>query len=932
MCLSSAIHAQSKSFEKWSFVTEGKVLSHPVVDENVVYFGSDDKSFYAVDIPSGKMLWRYSTRFGIRSKALVHNEVVYVISGNDIHALGKKSGNEIWSFKNSDRSGAEPIDYWDYHTGTPVIAGSTVYAGLGDGYVYGFDTTTGKITTKLATIDTVPVRSGLIVENSILYFGDWNGKVYAYDLKSGRRLWVYSTFEEKLYDTFGAVNTQPIIHQDLLIFGGRNPELQVINKKTGKKVWSYTEKEGGWISGDPLVVGDTLYIGGSDNHEMFAFNVHNGERYWTYTFLYNNFSRPLAYKDVLLFTIGDAYTVFGTSTGRGYLYALDRSDGSIKNITIVGGNAHTTPALYEGVLLIGSENERMYAFDVDRWLSTPFNPEEIGYDAIDIIDIQPNPFKSEILIGYKVNYQAEVSVSVTDLGDSTIRNLFTDTTMRGDYTIRWDGKGDAEQNTDDGYYYLNVSSKEFYRTVFIQKGEVDQSDTDLDRIMFDGQPLLKSNVSSVSIRDGDVFRKNSWKLAPDIKPDVYKVQLVNGQSRKVTFYTDVDSISINVELGKSYDFIIEWNNKLCYQRLTGSKFVPAAIFNEEYIRTRRGKIFIDIPPAYELINAAIAMTSFGKKNTNFVYQKSEYYQRVMDWFNEFAEHPFVASLDSVLLSNSGYYASLKMNGNAFVFDNNGQIQRSPVFDRTGFRYQSSNTLMPFFESMRSFASETRFIDFYYQNSDTYENLISVYRDSIDIKGMREWLQNHFPGTESYDTYNIIFSPLVAYNQSTTWFESNGFKELQPHVNFPYRRDITNVLPLSKTSEYIYRGTIVFTELNHGYINPEADKYGSRIGDAVSNRKIWVDSTQSPGYYRGTAVFNEYMNWGLISLRILDYVPQEEQEKLITKLERTMVRGRSFIRFKEFNRFLIDIYRNRDHGTTIADLYPWIIDWFAKNNK
>jgi hypothetical protein len=152
------------------------------------------------------------------------------------------------------------------------------------------------------------------------------------------------------------------------------------------------------------------------------------------------------------------------------------------------------------------------------------------------------------------------------------------------------------------------------------------------------------------------------------------------------------------------------------------------------------------------------------------------------------------------------------------------------------------------------------------------------------------------------------------------------------VNFPYRQDITNVLPLSKTSEYIYRGTIVFTELNHGYINPEADKYGSRIGDAVSNRKIWVDSTQSPGYYRGTAVFNEYMNWGLISLRILDYVPEEEQEKLITKLEQTMVRGRSFIRFKEFNRFLIDIYRNRDHGTTIADLYPWIIDWFAKNNK
>jgi hypothetical protein len=521
-----------------------------------------------------------------------------------------------------------------------------------------------------------------------------------------------------------------------------------------------------------------------------------------------------------------------------------------------------------------------------------------------------------VLIGYRVNYQADVSVSVTDLGDSTIRNLYSGVTMSGDYTIRWDGKDNAGQNMDDGYYYLKVSLKDFYRTVFIQKGEVEQSATNRSKIMFDDQPLLKSTDSLISIRDGDVFRKNSWKLAPDIKPDVYDVQLIAGQSRKVTFYTDVDSISFTVELGKSYDFIIEWNNQLCYQQLIGRKFVPAANFNEEYIRTRRGKIFIDIPPAYELVNVAIAITSFGKKNSNFVYQKSEYYLRVMDWFNEFSEHPFITSLDSVLLSNSGYYASLKMNGNAFIFDNNGQIQRSPVFDRTGFRYQSSNTLMPFFESMRSFADETRFIEFYNQNSDTYEKQISAYRDSIDIKGMQEWLQKHFPGTESYDTYNIIF----------------GFKELQPHVNFPYRQDINNVLPLSKTSEYIYRGTIVFTELNHGYINPEADKYGSRIGDAISNRNIWVDSTQSPGYYRGAAVFNEYMNWGLISLRILDYVPQDEQEKLITKLEQTMVRGRSFIRFKEFNRFLIDIYRNRDDGKTIADSYPWIIDWFEKNNK
>ncbi len=930
LCCSPGLLAQNRPFHKWSFATKGEVLSHPFVDEDAVYFGSDDKSFYAVDTRSGKELWHHPTGSQIRGKALVHDDVVYVISGNDVYALEKKTGKDRWIFRNDNDSGREPIDFWDYHTGSPVMSGSTIYAGLGDGYVYGLDAATGKVASRFATLDTVPVRSGLVVENSTIYFGDWNGKVYAYDLRNGKRLWVYSTYETRPYKTFGAVNAQLTVYGGLLILGGRNPELQILDKRTGEKRWSYVEKEGGWISGDPLVAGDTLYIGGSDNHEMFAFNVHTGNLYWTYKFLHNNFCRPLIYKDVLLFTTGDAYTVFGGTPGRGYLYGLNRSDGTVKSIAVIGGNSHTSPVLQDGVLFAGSEDGRMYAIDVDAWLGTPFQPKEIGYDVIDVIDIQPNPFTHEALIGYRVNYQADVSVTVTDLGDSTIRNLYSGSTSIGDYTVRWNGRDNAGRSLDDGYYFLKVSDKDYYKTAFIQKTDVEQTDTG-DHIQFDNQPLVKSNVSSISIRDGDLYRKNSWSLAPGMKPDVYDVQLVDGQSREVTFITDVDSIRFLVELGKSYDFIIEWNNQLCYQRLVGRKFIPAAVFDEEYIRTRRGKIFIDIPPAYELINVAIAISTFGRKNPNFVYQKSDYYQRVLDWFDAYSEHPFVASLDSLLLSSSGYYASLKMNGNAFVFDSGGRLQRSPVFDRTGFRYQSSNTLLPFFEFMRSFAEESRFLEFFEQNRETYEAQISVYRDSIDIQGMQDWLQKHFPGTKSYDTYNIIFSPLVSYNQSTTWFESNGFSELQPHVNFPYRQDLGRVLPLSQSAEYIYRGTIVFTELNHGYINPEADKYGPRIGDAVSNRKVWVDSTQSERYYGGAAVFTEYMNWGLISLRIIDFVPDDEQEKLIVRIEQTMVRGRSFIRFKQFNRFLMDIYRKRGNGTTIADLYPQIIEWFEENN-
>jgi len=43
----------------------------------------------------------------------------------------------------------------------------------------------------------------------------------------------------------------------------------------------------------------------------------------------------------------------------------------------------------------------------------------------------------------------------------------------------------------------------------------------------------------------------------------------------------------------------------------------------------------------------------------------------------------------------------------------------------------------------------------------------------------------------FDKYkNATFtSLLIGYDQSATWFESDNFKELHPHVNFPYEQDL-----------------------------------------------------------------------------------------------------------------------------------------------
>jgi len=183
----------------------------------------------------------------------------------------------------------------------------------------------------------------------------------------------------------------------------------------------------------------------------------------------------------------------------------------------------------------------------------------------------------------------------------------------------------------------------------------------------------------------------------------------------------------------------------------------------------------------------------------------------------------------------------------------------------------------------------------------------------------------------YDTTNIIFSPLVSGMQSATWIESNGFRELQPHVNFPYPNWADP--SLSAPSQAVQRGYILFTELNHGFINPTAERYAARINKALDNRAHWaVKGSSSDSYGNAESLFNEMMNWGLIGPYIIDHVQPAEQSKMLARLDRYMgARGRGFPQSPAFNAFLVELYRNRPPGTTVEALYPQIVEWFEKHD-
>ncbi|SEO66518.1 aspartyl protease family protein [Flavobacterium sinopsychrotolerans] len=70
---------------------------------------------------------------------------------------------------------------------------------------------------------------------------------------------------------------------------------------------------------------------------------------------------------------------------------------------------------------------------------------------------------------------------------------------------------------------------------------------------------LKSNTKSISIKEGESFYKDVWDVSPEINPDIFITNRFK-KSKKITFYSDIDSISFEVKPQKKYNFVILINN------------------------------------------------------------------------------------------------------------------------------------------------------------------------------------------------------------------------------------------------------------------------------------------------------------------------------------------------------------------------------------
>lgn len=358
-------------------------------------------------------------------------------------------------------------------------------------------------------------------------------------------------------------------------------------------------------------------------------------------------------------------------------------------------------------------------------------------------------------------------------------------------------------------------------------------------------------------------------------------------------------------------------------------------FDKKYRKKYDGNVIVEIPEVFELVNILMVLHKDAEKEENMFNIETEYYKKVKEYFTPFLNHPIIDTihknmgglryLDEIKMNvfsdeSYSYYYNLRCNSTNYFFNKN-KIKHNNYIRYHGYN-QNNEGIGNIKHLLEDFAIISNFRKFYKDNQPYYNELINSFNEYNNVKQMNTWLETKFGF--KYESYVIYFSPLTGGSHQTSDYSEDEFKQ-----SFMF---IANSMPnenLSKAMNEIEIGRVVFTEIDHNFVDPVSDLYIEKINANFSNRDVWAKNDVG-GYPSPYQVFNEYMTWAVYCLYVNDYYSQEELNSFLPKIESQMNR-RGFNNFYNFNRKLLTKYKSNPN-IKMTELYDYILDWSKEENK
>ena len=444
--------------------------------------------------------------------------------------------------------------------------------------------------------------------------------------------------------------------------------------------------------------------------------------------------------------------------------------------------------------------------------------------------------------------------------------------------------------------------------------------------------LLGSDYPDTLWAETDTFYVNSdgwaepWALATtesdtiDLGTDGY-----GGVSMKVWTSTDTLEVRYMNSPFKQWLYIpIASPRDTTVYRL---RFNPqSAVFSEEYIESNLSQVSFSIPEMYELANVILFLSDCSEKTGNL--PTSNYAKKISEHFSAFKNHPLIKILNSRCGTDDyfQYYYDFRENSICYKFEEENLIYVKPYAHVWGdINRMQGGTFRELAYLVQDFASRSAFRKFYQENLSYYQNLEEREKELMPINDMWRWLEKEFP--IKIHSYKIVFSPLIGGSHSTQKFYHGSFINSKFYEVVMFVNSTESIDQHKEYSEQQKEGLmsgIVFTEIDHNYVNPTTSKYQKGVDRLLDDLDFWATEEALANYGSAYAVFNEYMTHALFCLYVQESYSKEIADFVIQDREALMDR-RGYKKFKEFNKIVLTGLEKENRRKSVADYYPEILE-------